>query len=58
MKYQKNILLPAIDKSKRLIKIALLVPKFKAHSMVDVVWCTVSAVFNVSALGYFRAIPG
>ena len=69
MKYQKNILLPvtpekfrqnhtytSIDQPKRLLKITISVPTFKAHSMVDVVWCTVSAVYNISALGYFRAI--
>ena len=71
MIYQKNILLPVtpkknwqdhtytnIDKPKQLIKIAISVPKFKANSKVDVVLCTVSAVYNVSALGCSRAILG
>ena len=71
VKYQKNILLPvtpekirqdytytSVDKPKKAHKNTISVPKFKARSMVDVVWCTVSAVYNVSALGYFRAILG
>ena len=57
-KFRQDHTFTSIDKPKRLIKITISVPKFKAHSMVDVVWCTVSAVNNVSALGYFRAILG